>query len=88
MTFSVEQDGCRAGQKVSAPDGIVESLLFMEPRRTTVGAHVHLHLGPRLADVNVNSPGNPAVNNVLVSMFSYLHHSGLEIWQIWSRCAI
>ena len=54
----------RAGQKASTPDVIVESLLLKETRRTTVGAHVQLHSGPRLADVNVNSPGNPAVNNV------------------------
>ncbi len=54
----------RAGQKVSTPDEIVESLLLKKTRQTTVGAHVHLHLGPRLADINVDSPGNPAVNNV------------------------
>lgn len=75
----------RAGQKASTPDVIVESLLLKGTRRTTVGAHVHLHSGPRLADVNVNSPGNPAVKNVLVSQFS--NFSGLAI-QIWSRCAI
>lgn len=60
----VLQSVWRAGQKASTPDVIVECLLLKETRRTTVGAHVQLHSGPRLADVNVNSPGNPAVNNV------------------------
>lgn len=63
MTFSITE--CLESSAEGAqPDGIVKSLLLKETRRTTVGAHVYFHWELRLADVSVNSPGNPAVNIV------------------------